>query len=74
MYGMRLTRDETEELVDYVARSELFEEIESMKNPESKISYPRYLKVVRVTLISLGFDDEWVENDFRDALEKEYLK
>lgn len=45
-----------------------------MKNPESKILYSRYLKAVRVTLISLGFDDEWVENDFRDALEKEYLK
>lgn len=74
MYGIKLTKYEIEELVNDIARSELFEEIEAMKDPESKISYPRYLKAVRVTLISLGFDEDCVENDFRDALEKEYLK
>lgn len=67
-------RKRQKKLVNKIGRSELFDEIESMKNPESKISYSRYLKGVRVTLISLGYDEDWVEKDFRNALEKEYLK
>lgn len=45
-----------------------------MKNAVSRIAYPRYLKAVRVTLVSLGFDKEWVNTDFRDALEAQYLE
>lgn len=74
MKGFKLNEKATKKLVNKIGRSELFDEIESMKNPESKISYPRYLKAVRVTLISLGYDEDWVEKDFKNALEKEYLK
>lgn len=45
-----------------------------MKSAVSRIAYPRYLKAVRVTLVSLGFDKEWVNTDFRDALEAQYLE
>lgn len=44
-----------------------------MDNAMPRIKYPRYLKAVRVTLISLGFDTHWVEHEFRTALEKKYL-
>lgn len=29
----------------------------------------RYLKAARVTLVSHGSDEEWVDTDFRDVLE-----
>ena len=45
-----------------------------MKSAVSRIAYPRYLKAVRVTLVSLGFDKEWVNTDFRDALVAQYLE
>jgi len=45
-----------------------------MKSAVPRIAYPRYLKAVRVTLVSLGFDEEWVDTDFRDALEAQYLE
>lgn len=73
MNGIKLNEWETKELVENIGRSELFEEINSMDNAMPRIKYPRYLKAVRVTLISLGFDVDWVEQDFRAALEKKYL-
>lgn len=51
----------TKKLIAGVARAELDE------CPRS------YLKAVRVTLLGLGYDPQWVEGDFRDALEAEYL-
>lgn len=74
MNGMKLNEESTKELVDKVGRCELFEEMEAMKSSWMNIPYPRYLKAVRVTLTSLGFDPEWVEHDFRNALEAKYLK
>ena len=73
MNGIKLNEWKTKELVENIGRSELFEEINSMDNAMPRIKYPRYLKAVRVTLISLGFDTHWVEHDFRTALEKKYL-
>jgi len=73
MNGIKLNEWETKELVENIGRSELFEEINSMGSAMPRIKYPRYLKAVRVTLISLGFDVNWVEEDFRTALEKKYL-
>ena len=74
MNGIKLNEQATKELVDKVGRCELFEEMESTKDSWSNIPYPRYLKAVRVTLTSLGFDPEWVEHDFRHALDAKYLK
>lgn len=73
MNGIKLNEWETKELVENISRSELFEEINSMGSAMPRIAYPRYLKAVRVTLISLGFDVHWVEHEFRTALEKTYL-
>lgn len=74
MNGIRLNEEATKELVNNIARKELFDEIRSMKSAVPRISYPRYLKAVRVTLVSIGFDEEWVNTDFRDALEAQYLE
>lgn len=74
MNGIKLNEQATKELIDNISRVELFDEIDSMKSAVPKISYPRYLKAVRVTLVSLGFDEKWVDTDFRDALEVRYLK
>ena len=73
MNGLKLNEKATKELVDKVGRLELSDEISSMKKAIPRIPYPRYLKAVRVTLVSLGFDEEWVNTDFRDALEAKYL-
>lgn len=74
MNGIKLNEQATKELVNNIGREELFDEICSMKSAVPRIAYPRYLKAVRVTLISLGFDEEWVDTDFRDALEAQYLE
>lgn len=74
MKGMKLNEQATKELVEDVGRIELFDEINSMESALPGIPYPRYLKAVRATLVSLGFDEEWVDTDFRDALEAKYLK
>lgn len=73
MNGFKLNEKATKELVEKVGRMELFDEISSMEKAMPRIPYPRYLKAVRATLVSLGFDEQWVENDFRDALEARYL-
>ena len=35
--------------------------------------YPRYIKAVRVSLVEMGYDEQWVDTEFRDAIEKKYL-
>lgn len=35
--------------------------------------YPRYIKAVRVSLVAMGYDEQWVDTEFRDAIEKKYL-
>jgi hypothetical protein len=74
MNGIKLNEQATKELVNNIGRTELFDEIRSMKGAVPRIPYPRYLKAVRVTLVSLGFDEKWVDTDFRDALEVQYLE
>ena len=73
MNGLKLNEKATKELVNKVGRTELFDEISSMKRAIPRIPYPRYLKAIRVTLVSLGFDEDWVNSDFRDTLETKYL-
>lgn len=63
--------------INSVGRSELFDEIEFINDKSIKLPYQhkqsKYLKAVRVSLISLGYNEEWVETTFRDALEEKYL-
>lgn len=56
-----LSSIESEALISDVDRAELYE------NPRV------YLKAVRSTLIALGYNPEWVNGEFREALELAYL-
>ena len=66
----RMTDEEMYRFIDSICRAELEEEVKELKNT---YQYPRYLKAVRVTLVSLGYDVMWVDGHFRTALEKKYL-
>lgn len=48
-------------LVRRIGRCELYE------------NTPVYLKAVRTTMIELGYDPIWVENEFKKLLENEYV-
>ena len=64
-----MSNEEMNNFIENVGRRELYNEME--QNPRR---YPKYLKAVRVTLVELGFDARWVDDTFRDALEKRYLE
>ena len=67
MYGLIMRQEEMMHFIKGIGRAELYDEI------ENSTKYPNYLKAVRVTLVFLGFDEKWVDTEFRDALEKFYL-
>lgn len=63
--------------IDSIDRTELYIEKDDAKkfahNGTMWNGYPRYLKAIRVSLIAMGYDEQWVETIFRDALEAKYL-
>lgn len=65
---MTMTEQKMLDFIKGIGRSELWDEFEERPN-----KYPRYLKAVRVTLVELGYDEQWVDTTFRTALEKEYM-
>lgn len=65
---MTMTEQQMMDFIKGIGRSELWDELEERPN-----KYPRYLKAVRVTLVELGYDEQWVDTTFRTALEKEYM-
>lgn len=62
-----MDKDEMNKFIENIGRTELYDEIHNSNG------YPRYIKAVRVSLIALGYDEEWVNSEFRDAIEKKYL-
>lgn len=70
-----MANEEMKDFIEKVGRTELFDEKEDLANANYKLvrenttPYPRYLKAVRVSLVALGYDEKWVEGEFRDALE-----
>lgn len=60
MQNMIMTSTELENFLGKLSRAE-FED-----NPII------FSKAIRVSLIALGYDEEWVNDDFRTRLEKEY--
>lgn len=63
-----MSKEEMHRYINNIGRSELFEEIE-----DKNIKYPRFLKAIRVSLVAQGYDQCWVDSEFRTALEKKYL-
>lgn len=75
--GKKMSRDEMMRFIEDIGRTELFEELKGLRSKQhrrSAIEYKGsyYLKAVRVTLHSLGYDCQWVDGEFRDALEDYY--
>lgn len=53
-----MTREEAKDFISHCSRAEWYE------CPRS------YNKAIRVTLINLGYDEEWVNETFRDMLDE----
>lgn len=75
-----MDEDEMWMFIESIGRTELYEEIEDM-NGQSHLAVrrgrqpsSRYLKAIRVALVAQGYDEQWVDTTFRDALEKQYLR
>lgn len=77
----RMTIPEMNEFIGNVGRSELFEEARQM---QEDIAWhhqtdkwgavkSRYLKAVCASLVALGYDEKWVDGEFRSAFEKWYF-
>ena len=76
-----MEEDEMYKYIENIGRTELFDEIEDVNSDKYILvrhncphPYPRYLKAIRVSLVAQGYDAHWVDTEFRDALEKKYLK
>lgn len=64
-----MDEDEMSNFVQQVGCKELYAEMK-----ERPSQSPRYFKAVQATLLTLGYDERWVNSDLIDALKKEYLK
>ena len=73
MGNKTMSEYEMTEYINKIGRSELFDEIKDMKKSNVSQNYPYYLKAIRVSLIALGYDQQWVETTFKNALNKKYL-
>ena len=71
LLNRRATMDDEEmrKYIKLIDRNELDEDIREKKCE----SVERYLQAIRVSLIVQGYDQEWVETTFREALEERYL-
>lgn len=69
-----MTEEEMNTYIDNIEKSELFGEVRGIISNPPHHPYPRYLKAICVSLVALGYDEEWVDTTFRDALKKRYLE
>ena len=73
---MKMTDDEMVTFVNLIGRFELTDELaytDALYEIGIGDRYPKYLKAVRASVWAMGFDEEWVEHEFRHALEYVYL-
>ena len=74
-----MDEDEMNKFIEKIGRCELYEEVQDSKLRRGERfnmqwnGYPRYIKAVRVSLVAMGYDEQWVDTEFRDAIEKKYL-
>lgn len=77
MVGAKMTNEEMVQFIKDIGRCELFHEMEDAKKLAHVYTtwsgYPRYLKAIRVSLVALGYDEEWVDTEFKEALDEYYL-
>lgn len=74
-----MDEDEMNKFIENIGRSELYDEVHDSKlrrGDRLKMKwngYPRYIKAIRVSLVEMGYDEQWVDTEFRDAIEMKYL-
>lgn len=76
-----MTPAESERFINAVGRSELFDELRQIEEDTAWSEHAqtwgarksRYLKAVRASLVALGYDEQWVNGEFRTLLEARYL-
>lgn len=74
-----MDEDEMNKYIESIGRTELYDEVHDSKLGRGERlkmkwdGYPRYIKAIRVSLVAMGYDERWVDTEFRDAIEKKYL-
>ena len=74
-----MDEDEMNKFIESIGRTELYDEVHDSKlrrGDRLKMKwngYPRYIKAIRVSLVAMGYDEQWVDTEFRDAIEMKYL-
>lgn len=68
-----MTEEEMNTYIENIERTGLLAEVRHIISNPPHHPYPRYLKAICVSLVTLGYDETWVNTTFRDALEKRYL-
>lgn len=64
-----MDEDEMTDFVQHVGSGELYDEMKDRPNRT-----PGYFKAVKATLLALGYDEQWVNTDLIEALERKYLR
>lgn len=75
--GPVMSQEQMYQYIEDIGRCELYDELEQNRSPHAIFQKDRslkYLKAIRASLIALGFSQEWVETEFKQALEERYLK
>jgi hypothetical protein len=74
-----MDKDEMNKFIENIGRMELYDEVHDSKLRRGERlkmkwnGYPRYIKAIRVSLVEMGYDEQWVDTEFRDAIEMKYL-
>jgi len=75
-----MSPNEMQNFIKAVGRTELYEELQDLSSDKYALvrkggrPKSRYLKAVRATLCALGYDEQWVDDEVRSALEDRYPK
>lgn len=73
MEQKRMTEDQMYSFIDSIDRCELHEELRDIYITKTQQGNSKYLKAIRTALITLGYDEKWVNEEFRDLLEETYI-
>lgn len=69
----KMTESQMYAFVDSINRNELHEELRDIYITKTQKGNSKYLKAIQASLIALGYDERWVNEEFRDLLEETYI-
>lgn len=74
----KMSEKEVEYFLSHIVREEMLEDIYDAVNKRGFYGegighkYPRYLKAVKVSVVTFGFDCQWVYGEFDERLSEKY--